>query len=149
MLLTRMSGNPSPFRSARSTPMPLNESRPSALECGVLNVSSPFKRSKRSFPGVERLCRRRSGPKSLAKYNSGSRSPSISTAPTASVHPWLTSSARTFSASLKCTVGSAPPIDPVHRSRCLRPPFSALDIDSCIPSSLVESASSILAPSGK
>src|ERR687883_1735742 len=55
MLLTKMSGSPSPFKSPQSTPMPLNESWPSTLDGGVVNASTPSSRVKWRCPGVERL----------------------------------------------------------------------------------------------
>jgi hypothetical protein len=66
------------------------------LDFGV-NTPLSVESSRASFtwPGVDRLCSSRSGPKSLATYSSGSRSPSRSLAAAASVQPRETSSAKT------------------------------------------------------
>ena len=96
-------------------------------------------------PARERLCSSRSGPKSLATYSSGSWSPSRSAAPSASVQPVATSSAKAPGSSTKVTRGALP----ARRSSRLRPPFSARDIESCIDSTPAPFASRMRAPSGK
>lgn len=55
MLLTKMSNRPVPSRSAKSTPMSLNELFPRTKDLGVVGVRTPMVAVKLMWPGVDRL----------------------------------------------------------------------------------------------
>jgi hypothetical protein len=111
----------------------------------------PTQRDEARSPGVDRLCRSRSGPKSFARYSSGRRSPSRSAAPTASVHPRLNFGVDRHRGLFEAhrRLGSGRGALPQKQPGT--PPLSALDIECCIDSrwSIGAAASRIRALSGK
>src|ERR1039458_8982590 len=126
--------------------MPLKESQPSTQDLGSVNRRLPSSTANFRWPGVERLCMRRSGPKSWLKYISGSISRSRSAAPMASVQPCSTSGLNTPATSLNATDGLSPAFAPAQRKICFLPPLSAFALPSCNTS---DHRSQVLANAGR
>ena len=66
-----MSGHPSPFKSPKSTPMPLNESWPSTFDFGVVNDRRPSNNSKREMTGRREVVQQAVGTEVVGEVDFG------------------------------------------------------------------------------